>query len=130
MALFALLTDDKLAIKEIRDFPVGTVFKPGYAFPVVFGQQPVFDPALSYLVQQVSMPVNGIVNVTYVVTDLPQLTKDNNAKIKALKDLFDAGDAIELIYPSATNQQQKDLGRIAFQLVRKMKQALLDIYRP
>jgi hypothetical protein len=130
MPLFALLTDDKLAIKEIRDFPVGTVFKPGYAFPVVFGQQPVFDPALSYLAQQVSMPVNGIVNVTYVVTDLPQSTKDGNAKIKNLKDLFDAGDLLDAKWATATNQEQKDLGRIAFQLVRKMKQALLDIYRP
>jgi hypothetical protein len=106
------------------------VFKPGYAFPVVFGQQPVFDPALSYLVQQVSMPVNGIVSVTYVVTGLPQLTKDNNAKIKNLKDLFDAGDLLDAKWATATNQEQKDLGRIAFQLVRKMKQALLDIYRP
>jgi hypothetical protein len=130
MALFALLSDDKLSVKEVRDFPQDTVFKPGYAFPVVIAQQPAFDPALSYLERSVGMPVGGVVTISWVVTYIPQLTKDNNAKIKALKDLFDAGDAIEAIWGTATNQQQKDLGRIGFQLVRKMKQALLDIYRP
>ena len=44
MALFAILSDDKLSIREIRDFPQDTVFKSGYAFPVAVDPQPFIRP--------------------------------------------------------------------------------------
>lgn len=67
---------------------------------------------------------------TYQATAQSAKDTTNNNKIKALKDLFDAGDAIDAIWATAANQQQKDLGRIGWQIVRKYKQAILDTYRP
>ncbi len=130
MATFAILSDDKLSIKEVREFPEGTVFKPGYAFPVEFGEKPQFDPTLSYLELQFFMPDKGVVKAVYAVTDLPQLTKDNNAKIDALKRLFDDCEAIDDVWANATNAQKFDLAQKTFRILRRQKRAILDQYRP
>lgn len=66
----------------------------------------------------------------YLTTTRADKETANNNKIQALKKLFDDGDAIEAIWPTATNAQQKELAVISYRLLRKMKQMILDIYKP
>lgn len=80
MPLFAILTDDKTAIREIRDFPEGTVFKPGVAFPVTVDPRPDYNPDAQELERVVSMPNKGVVTVSWRVRSLPQEVLDFKAK--------------------------------------------------
>jgi len=104
----------------------------------VRGPVQALDPALQLVGYQLMTDVEmaqrqvtfGAEYQLYLTTTAAAKETTNNNKIKTVKDLFDAGDLIDAKWATATNQEQKDLGRIAFQVVRKMKQALLDIYRP
>lgn len=95
MALFAILSDDKLSIREIRDFPQDTVFKSGYAFPVAVDPQPLYDPKTSYIEQSVALPNKGVVTVSWIVKDLAIDVKESIAKQDALSATFDQLQAIE-----------------------------------
>lgn len=130
MALFAILSDDKLSIREIRDFPDGTVFKPGGAFPVEIGEKPQFDPATSELERVVSLPVDGVVKISFVVRDLSVEAKGNIAKLDALKRLFDDCEAIDDNWATATNAQKFELAQKTFRILRKQRRQILDQYRP
>jgi hypothetical protein len=129
MPIFAILSDDGLSIREIRNFDEGTVFKPGKAFPVTYAEKPVFDPTLSSLVEVWNLPVKGTVTVTWDVVDLPQLVKDNNAKLDALKRLFDEAEVIDDAWATATNAQKFDLARNTFKILRRIRGFILDQYR-
>lgn len=129
MPLFAILSDDKLSVREIRDFPDGTVFKPGFAFPVEIGDKPQFDHLTSELERVVSLPVDGVVKVSFAVRDLSAEKKDNIAKIDALKRLFDDCDATDNDWANATNAQKFDLARKTFKILRRIKGLVIDNLR-
>ncbi len=130
MALFAILSDDKLSIREIRDFPEGTAFKPGFAFPVEIGEEPQFDPSTSELERVVSLPDKGVVKISFVVRDLSVEAKANIAKLDALKRLFDDCEAIDDNWATATNAQKFDLAQKTFRILSKQRRQILDQYRP
>jgi hypothetical protein len=66
----------------------------------------------------------------YLATIRTNKDLSDKNKLDALKKLFDDGDVIEAIWPTATNAQQKELAVISYRLLRKMKQMLLDNYKP
>jgi hypothetical protein len=124
-----------LLVKNSPDNPEGL---PLEWYRDVRGPVQVLDPELQSVGYQLMTDIEmaqrqatfGAEYQLYITTTSAAKETTNNAKIKSLKDLFDAGDVIEAKWATASNQEQKDLGRIGFQLVRKMRQALLDIYRP
>lgn len=88
MPLYAILTDDKTAIREIRDFPEGTVFKPGFAFPVTVEDKPAFDQDTQTLERNVAMPNKGTVVISWTVVSLPQEQLDAKAKQAEVEGYF------------------------------------------
>ena len=126
------------AVLLVKNSPTNPDGLPAEWFMDIRGPVQTLDPSLQAVGYQLMTDVEMAQrNATYggdfqLYQTNTAAAKDatNNAKIKNLKDLFDAGDAIDAAWATATNQQQKDLGRIAFQLLRKMKQQLLDAYRP
>ena len=83
MALFAILSTDKLSVLSVSDYPPGTVFKPGYAFPAVLPAKPVFDPKLQSVSLSWPLPVNGTVTGVWAINALDQATKDDIADTDA-----------------------------------------------
>lgn len=124
-----------LLVKNSATNPEGL---PAEWFMDIRGPVQALDPALQVLGYQLMTDVEmaqrnatyGTEFQTYQTTTQSAKDTTNNNKIKALRDLFDAGDAIDAAWSSATNPQKMDLGRTAWQIVRKYKQAILDTYRP
>jgi hypothetical protein len=80
MPLHAILNDDRTAVRLIQDFPEGTVFKPGLAFPVVFEDMPEFNLETQTLDRVVSMPDKGVVKVSWAIVPIPKKDLDEKAK--------------------------------------------------
>lgn len=95
MPLYAILSDDKTRIREIRDFPPGTVFKSGFAFPVSVEPAPDYDPKTSYIEQVPSLPVKGVVTISWAIRELDQSVKDAIVKSDQLNSTFDQLQAIK-----------------------------------
>lgn len=51
-------------------------------------------------------------------------------KLDALKRLFDECEAIDDVWPTATNAQKFELAQKTFRILRRQKRAILDQYRP
>lgn len=130
MPLFAILTDDKSSIREIRDFPADTVFKPGYAFPVTVEAQPSFNQDTQMLQRVAAMPVNGIVVVSWNVVSRPQEELDAKTRLDSFKQLFQDGRAIESNWATATNAQKLELGRINFRILWMARTSLAELIKP
>lgn len=130
MPLYAILTDDKTAIREIRDLPADTVFKPGFAFPVTVDAKPVFDPDIQMLQRNVAMPVNDVVVISWTVVSRPQDELDARTRMAAFKQLFQDGRAIESNWASATNAQKLELGRINFRILWLARTSLAESVKP
>lgn len=95
MPLFAILSDDKLSVREIKDIPDGTQFKLGYVFPVVVDPMPAFDPKVSFVTQVPQLPVKDVVHVAWVIQDLPPEKAAAIVESDALSTTFDQLQAIK-----------------------------------
>lgn len=128
MPLFAIMSDDGQSVREIRNFVDVPTFKPGKVFPVVYAPQPVFDPTLSSIVEVWNLPVNGTVTVSWNVVDLSQGTKDSNAKVKKLRDLYNLADPLEAkrAAGNATASELRSLGEIAWQITDLMRKQFIE----
>lgn len=70
----AILTDDGTAVKTVDNFDDATVFKAGWAFPVV-ENPPVIDPKTQSLSVSYPLPVAGVVTAVYTINTLDAATQ-------------------------------------------------------
>jgi len=117
MPYFAILTDDKTAVREIRDFPESTVFKPGLVFPVVFEDRPEFNLDTETLERVVSMPDKGVVKVSWNVVSLPQKELDEKAKQAEVDGYYAELKTLRVKLDGAEKLSEADLTAILTRLV-------------
>jgi len=103
---------------ETRDMQINEVLVPPW--------EAISEVDLATLMAQNSAAVTAAIQAADLAVDTNQRNK-----LKNLKDLFDAGDVLEARWAAgtATNQEQKDLGRISYQINRMLKQLTLDNFR-
>ena len=126
-----------LLVKNAADNPEGL---PLEWYRDVRGPVQALDPSLQAVGYQLMTDVEmsqrqvtfGAEYQNYLTVTAATKESTNNAKIKALKDLFDAGDVLDAkrLAGTATASDLRDLGVIGWQIARLTKRQILDQYRP
>ena len=77
MPLFAILTADKTRVDRVEEHDSKTVFKPGFVFPAVLPERPIFDPKTQSISLTWPLPDKGTVTGVWMINALDQTTKDD-----------------------------------------------------